>query len=123
MEDLQSKDPRDPVLAEALAAFEVGDPPPGLVARIMVAVDSRPTVSPWFPWLLWPAAAAASVVAVALGLLAGATTFSTPARSDSTRAVVVAAPADAMLNEPFALLPGEEETLSLLALNDFREAP
>jgi anti-sigma factor RsiW len=123
VENRQSKALLDPVLAQALVAYDTGDPPPGLVARIMDAVDSKPTVSRWFPWLLWPAAAAAAVVAVALGLLAGTATFSIPAGSDSTRAVVVAAPADAMLYDPFALLPGGDETLSLLALNDSREVP
>ncbi len=105
-------------LGGELAAYDIKSPPTGLVTSIMEALPARPEPRPSTSWLLWPAAIAASVGAVALGLLAGTATVSRPSSPTLVRDSVADAPAESMLNEAFALLPGDDETLALLALDD-----
>lgn len=104
-------------LAVDLGAFAVTEPPLGLVADIISAVDQPAPAGPLGSWLLWPAAAAASIAAVALGYMVGVSAMGTPAEQRAP--VVVEAPvADLRLAEPFTLFPDAEDTMVLLAFSD-----
>jgi len=109
-------------LARELAAFEPVEPPRGLVAGILVqAGRARPDPAPGGTWMLWPATVAASVVAVVLGYLAGGAAFTYEPPPQISQSVVAQVAHESMLQEAFALLPGAEDTLVLLAFNDETE--
>jgi len=103
---------------QGLFAFEVAEPPPALVGDIMRAVDRPAPARPFGSWLLWPAAAAASMAAIALGYGVGAGVVALdPHRADQSPANADVPVAELRLEEPFTLFPGAEETLVLLGFN------
>lgn len=109
-------------LRTELAAFDIAEPPAGLVADMMRAVDAPAPARPFRSWLLWPAGAAASLAAVVLGYMVGAAALAPESATVEQGPGVSAVPvAELKLEEPFTLLPGAEETLVLLAFNDETE--
>lgn len=104
-------------LAVDLSTLSVTEPPLSMVADIVSAVDQPAPAGPLGSWLLWPAAAAASIAAVALGYMVGVSAMGSPAERQAT--VSVPAPvAELRLEEPFTLFPDAEDTMILLAFSD-----